>query len=267
MGRLILLTLPVGNLSDITNRVKTALTEGEVFAVEDTRSFKKLLQLLSIDYSDKFIQSFHEHTQDFEFWLQKMQKTDLYLCSEAGSPLISDPAYPLIQLALANEIEIDSYGGVSALNYALELCGLPIQPFTFYGFLSRERKKRNEVYLKLQAGGTFFFFESPHRIEKTVSELVQLYPKAQLAICRELSKKFQQVWRFAAKDWAKIQSQLITKGEFVLAISLPAQEQQQQHLELLAQAVLHSGGQKKDLAKLLAEILNLKSKDVYQKLV
>ncbi len=265
-GKLILISTPIGNRDDLTFRAKKALEEGEYFAVEDTRVFKKLLGLYGIESGTKTIMAFHDHSSEYELekllsWLQTGH--DVYVLSDAGNPLMSDPAFPLVKRALAAGFEFDAYPGASAVMTALSLSGLPPYPFSFHGFLPREDSKQEALYASLPAG-THLFFEGPSRIHKSLSSLAKSFPDAQVVIVREATKKFQAVHRFLAQSWE--QEQILAKGEFVLLLWLESSFETKKY-QNLAQQVLSSKGKRKELAKLLAELLpGLSSKDIYGQL-
>ncbi len=266
MGKIILLNTPIGNMSDVSDRVKEALTHGEVFAVEDTRSFKELLNHLGISLEGKNIFAFHDQSESsqLDYMIEKNKGSTLYVASEAGSPIVSDPAYPLIKAALAAGYELDTYSGISSVIVALELAGLPPIPFSFDGFLPRENGKKKEVFLNLSYG-THFFFEAPTRIEETLALLGEIHPEMEVSVMRELTKKFQTVHRFKAGQWKE--QQINPKGEFVLGVYQPeALKGSLNKQQELAREVLTSGGSPKSVAKLLAEILEKNTKDIYAEL-
>lgn len=265
MGKIILLNTPIGNLGDLTPRVLEALKTGTVFAVEDTRSFKDLLSHLGISCEGKKILSLHDQSEDsqIEKFIEFAKREDLYVASEAGSPIVSDPAYPLIKAAYEHQIKVESYSGVSSPIMALELSGLPPIPFQFHGFLAREEVKKIKAFEAL-GYGTHIFFEAPTRIESTMDELSRFNPNLEVALVRELSKKFEQVLKFKSGDWSKVKEQVTFKGEFVLLVHI-AQVQQMVSSEIidLAQEILNSGATPKQLAKLLSLILDRSNKEIY----
>ena len=268
MGKIILLNTPIGNLGDLTPRVREALEKGEVFAAEDTRVFKELLNHLGISVAGKKILSLHDQSEqrDVEKILALAEQTDVYVASEAGSPIISDPAYPLMTAAIGKGIEIDSYSGVSSPVMALELSGLPPLPFHFHGFLPREGGKRQKIFSSV-GGGTHIFFEAPTRIEDTMDDLARALPGVQVALVRELSKKFQEVLRFNTNDWSEVKKTLTVRGEFVLLFHAPSGAQSDyRELKELAQEILAKGAGPKVLAKLLSSILERPTKEIYSEL-
>lgn len=266
MGKIILLNTPIGNLGDLTPRVLEALTTGDTFAVEDTRVFKDLLGHLGIGLQGKRILSLHDQSEEgqVEKLLELAQNTNLYVASEAGSPIVSDPAYPLVVGAYNKGIKVESYSGVSSPIMALELSGLPPIPFQFHGFLPRESGKRKKAFL--EAGyGTHIFFEAPTRIEETLDELAEVLPLAQVAMVRELSKKFEQTVRFQAQDWKEVKKEVMFKGEFIFLFHSAETSQTHSSQELKSQAleILENGSGPKQVSKLLSLILDRPTKEIY----
>jgi 16S rRNA (cytidine1402-2'-O)-methyltransferase len=270
VGKIILLNTPIGNLGDLTPRVLEALKEGVHFAAEDTRVLKELLNHLGLSVQGKRIFALHEHSSEGEVrrLLENLPAGEtLYVTSDAGSPMISDPAYPLLKIAIEENFEIDSYSGISSPIMALELSGLPPIPFHFHGFLPREKGKVASAFSSLTTG-THIFFEAPTRILSTLENLSQTTPEAEVCVVRELSKKFQQVLRFKAREFETRKDELTTKGEFVLLIHQPKSggAQNSQELTTLAQEIYEGTGGPKGMAKLLSLILNIPSKEIYSKL-
>jgi 16S rRNA (cytidine1402-2'-O)-methyltransferase len=269
VGKIILLNTPIGNLSDLTPRVQEALRVGEEFAVEDTRVFRELLNHLGITVSGKRIHSLHDQSEtgQIQKLLELARSRDLYVASEAGSPIVSDPAYPLVLAAYENGIEVESFSGVSSPIMALELSGLPPIPFHFHGFLPRESSKRAKAFDETNYG-THIFFEAPTRIEETMDELAELHPEFSVAIVRELSKKFQQVVRLKAGDWESRKKEVTFKGEFILLLHRDNNTTQLMSGEVreLAEEILTKNSGPKNLAKLLGLILDRPTKDIYAEL-
>lgn len=266
MGKIILINTPIGNLEDLTPRVLKALQGGVYFAVEDTRVFKDLLGHLGISFGEKKIYSWHDQSEEksLDFLLTIAEENDLFLASEAGSPMISDPAYPLIKAAYERGINVDTYSGVSSVVVALELSGLPPIPFSFQGFLPREEEKKKQIFSTLMKG-THVFFEAPTRIIDTLDLLAQVVPDVDVALCRELTKKFQQVLKFQAKDWHKFKPELVVKGEFVLCLyQKNEREVSRSGIGQLAQEILERGATPKLVSKLIGELTDKSPKEVYQ---
>jgi 16S rRNA (cytidine1402-2'-O)-methyltransferase len=221
-----------------------------------------------VSVTGKRIFSLHDQSEKVQLskLLELAAGGDLYVASEAGSPIVSDPAYPLVIAAYEKGIEVESYSGVSSPIMALELSGLPPIPFQFHGFLPRESSKRAKSFNETNYG-THIFFEAPTRIVETMDELAELHPEFQVSLVRELSKKFQQVLRFKAGDWQSIKNDLVVKGEFILLFHRDQSVHQSSgQLREIAQEILATGAGPKNIAKLLGEILDRPTKDIYAEL-
>lgn len=268
MGKIILLNTPIGNLGDITPRVQEALKLGGLFAVEDTRVFKELLNHLGISLAGKSVHSLHDQSgpEQVQKLLELAKSDTLYVASDAGSPIVSDPAYPLVVGAIAEGFSIESYSGISSPIMALELSGLPPIPFHFHGFLPRESGKKIKVWEEM-GPGTHIYFEAPTRIEDTLNSLSQHCPDLKVAVVRELSKKFEQVLRFQASNWESVKGEMNFKGEFILLVHQDrGAEKSSGVLKSMAQEILAKGASPKLLAKLLGEVLDRPTKDIYSEL-
>lgn len=268
MGKIILLNTPIGNLGDITPRVLEAMRTGTTFAVEDTRVFKDLLNHMEISVQGKKIFSLHDQSENEQVprLIEIALREDLYVASEAGSPIISDPAYPLVVAAYAHGIKVESYSGVSSPVMALELSGLPPIPFQFHGFLPRESGKRAKIFREV-GYGTHIFFEAPTRVEETLDELSAIRPQCDLAIVRELSKKFEQVMKIKAHEWPELKKDMTFRGEFVFLFhNSEVAGGSSTEVRELAQDIVANGSAPKQLAKLLGLILDRPTKEIYSTL-
>jgi 16S rRNA (cytidine1402-2'-O)-methyltransferase len=269
LSSLKLVTLPIGNLGDITERALSILKSERLFLAEDTRNLRKLFDLYEIEHNNKNIDSFHDHSKDkIENYITKLKSGDSFvLVSDAGSPIISDPAFPLVRACIEADIKIESFPGVSSVTTALELSGLPPQPFTFFGFMARDDSKKREFFETLKTKtGTFIMFESPHRLEKTLKVLAETLPNSDVAVCREITKKFESVYRFKADEWESAEVKSV--GEIVLLVHTISDEKQVSNKKLisLANDYLHKKQTPKNLAKLLSEILGNSSKEIYEQI-
>lgn len=287
--KLHLLTLPIGNLSDISKRVDVILRESDgPFFVEDTRNLKKIFELLGVDKKEKSIFAFHDHDRgNASLVIEQLKRgKDVFYLSDAGSPIISDPGFSLIEMVLDHGYEVTTCPGVSSVTTALELSGLPPHPFLFHGFLVREEKKRRDFYLNclemtkksLNRSMTHICFDSPHRVKKSLEVLQAFSSELQLswdisvALCRELTKKFETVYRFKASEFHEYESQMNFKGECVLVFYMKAKRDEiirdgaSREIQELAQICLDKRGHPKSVSKLLSKILGESTKDIYQKL-
>ncbi len=267
MARLILLNMPIGDMADMTSRVRDALQTGECFAVEDTRSFREVLGRLGVSSQDKHILSLHDQSSEakFERLLDVIhQGRDLYVVSEAGSPVLSDPAYPLVKLAYEKGVSVDSYSGISAVTMALELSGLPPLPFHFHGFLPRDAG-RIRAYFSTLGSGTHIFFEAPNRVKETIDEARGLWPEASLVVIKEMCKTFQRVYRFSAGKAPAEWGEVVERGEFVWLVHLEQDMRPRVPRELtqLAEDILVQGAGNKAISRLLGEILDRPAKEIY----
>lgn len=272
MSKLILCSLPIGNAQDITLRAVKCLKEARCLLAEDTRNFVQLLRHLEISTDNKDIDSFHDHSSaKLQALVKKIHRgQEIVLVSDAGSPIISDPAFPLVRACLEAGISIESVPGVSSVIVALELSGLPPHPFHFHGFLARDDQgKRVSFEHARSIKGTHLFFESPHRLEKSLELLESIAPDSDVYLGRELTKSFESHYRFKSGQWRE--AEIMVKGEFVMAINFSAveaiEDKSLSELKNLAHDyTIHGGGPKK-LAKLLALILERNPKDIYKDLL
>lgn len=268
MSGLTLLSVPIGNIDDITLRAKNKLDECSVIVAEDTRVLKDLLNRLGLRYQDKRIFSYHDHSDENSMAgiLKLMQEQELVYVSDAGSPVISDPALALSKLAIENGVSLASCPGVSSVVVALELSALPATPFHFHGFLGREKSKIEDFgELMAQQYGTHVFFEGVSRVKKTVGLLAQKYAHWDFAICRELTKSFESVYRFKGVDWARVEPEVVEKGEFVVLAHNPDKKSASFGAgNAIAREILEKGAKPKLIAKLLSELTGMPSKEVYE---
>lgn len=214
---LYIVSTPIGNLKDITLRAIDTLRSVDLIAAEDTRHTKILLDAYEIK---KPLTSFFEHNQmrkaDQLIELLKMGR-NIALVSDAGTPGINDPGFTMIRMAQENNIPVTVIPGVSACITALTVSGLPAHRFVFEGFLPpKSGARRNKLIALKGQDGTFIFYESPHRLLKTLKDMQDIWDDPIIVVARELTKKFEEV----RKDKASLLIEHFTlhppKGEFVL---------------------------------------------------
>jgi 16S rRNA (cytidine1402-2'-O)-methyltransferase len=270
MARLVLLNMPIGDLADMSTRVKNALVTGEHFAVEDTRAFRETLGALGISSEGKRIQSLHDHSSEAK-WGRLLEVVeagnDLYVCSEAGSPVLSDPAFPLVRLAQEKKIEVTTYSGISAVMAALELSGLPPLPFTFHGFLPRDEGKIRQALGQL-GQGTHIFFEAPVRVRDTLLQATAAWPDAEFAVVKEITKPYQKAIRFRGSQAQTALDGLVERGEFVWLVhhSEDPRPKVASDISALAGEILMNGVGNKLVSKLVGAILSRPAKEIYAQL-
>jgi len=259
---LTLVPTPIGNLLDVSKRAENALFEADVIFCEDTRVTKKLLNLLQIDYSNKTFYSMHSHNENEiikKLDISIFEKNVVYV-SDAGMPGISDPGSKLIQYAQTHNIEYDVIPGANAVLTALVASGFEGE-FTFFGFLPHKgndrAKKLNEV---INHDKIAVLYESPHRIEKLLSELKELIPERIVFFAKELTKRYQTF----IKDYAKNVELSNTKGEWVVVFEKGIKNDT---IILNYDDILALKLPPKEKAKLLSQISTKSTKEIYNELI
>lgn len=217
MPNLYVVSTPIGNLEDITLRALRVLREVGLIASEDTRKTKTLLQHYGI--KNKVV-SYYEHNKEKRLpWLiERLKEIDVALVSEAGTPGMSDPGFELIKAASENNIRIIPVPGASALLAALVVSDIPYISVRFVGFLPRNRKSKVEYLENLSTErSTLIFFEAPHRLQRTLDDMLKVLGDRKVNICRELTKLYEEVFRGSISE-AKIKF-ADPRGEFVIIVS------------------------------------------------
>lgn len=216
IATLYLISTPIGNLDDITYRSVKILSEVAVIFSEDTRVTSLLLNNLHI--SKKLI-SLHEHNEDIvkERVLDYLRKgKSVALVTDRGTPIVSDPGFKTVKYIIDNNYNVVALPGATALIPALITSGISPQPFLFYGFLnSKDSKKREELELLKDNEYTMIFYEAPHRIIKTLSMMLEVFGNRNVSISREITKKFETVYRGNIMEILNI---IPDKGEFVIIV-------------------------------------------------
>ncbi len=216
---LALVPTPVGNLEDITLRALRVLREADVIAAEDTRHASILLNHHGIH---RPLLSLHEHNeaQRAEEVAQRLAGGEnMALLTDAGMPGISDPGYRVVQACLRRGLEFTVLPGPSSILPALVGSGLPLHEFYFGGFLPvKSGRRRSMLEAALVRTETSIFFESPHRIARSLDVLAELAPDRPVCVARELSKKFEEYWRGSAAELAARAKAQPPRGEICLLV-------------------------------------------------
>ncbi len=216
---LTIIPTPIGNLEDITLRAIRCLRETDYIAVEDTRHASILLRHLEIS---KPLISFHEHNEaarSIELVSRMKGGQKVALISDAGMPGISDPGYRLIRLCIQENLPFTVLPGPSAILTALVGSGFPLDKFYFGGFLPNKSGRRlTELQQAVNRQETSLYFESPHRLVKSLTALTEISPCISVCVARELSKKFEEYRRGNAIDVLNHFTKHSPKGEIVLLI-------------------------------------------------
>ncbi len=213
---LYLISTPIGNLEDITYRSVKVLNDVDVIFSEDTRVTLNLLNYLGIN---KKLISLHEHNEDVvkEKVLEYLKNGDnIALVTDRGTPIISDPGYKTVKYITDNNYNVVALPGPTAFVPALITSGLAPQPFLFYGFLdSKDSLKKSELERLSDEEETIIFYEAPHRIIRTLNMMLDIFGDRNISISREISKKFETVYRGKISDVINI---IPEKGEFVIIV-------------------------------------------------
>ena len=213
---LYLISTPIGNLDDITYRSVKILNDVDVIFSEDTRVTLNLLNYLGIN---KKLIALHEHNEDMakEKVLEYLKNgNNIALVTDRGTPIISDPGYKTVKYITDNNYNVVALPGPTAFVPALITSGLAPQPFLFYGFLdSKDSLKRSELERLSDEEETIIFYEAPHRIIRTLNMMLDIFGDRNISISREISKKFETIYRGKISDVINI---IPEKGEFVIIV-------------------------------------------------
>lgn len=218
MSRLFVVPTPVGNLSDITFRALEVLKSVDLILAEDTRTSGVLLKHYGIDTKMKAHHAFNEHQAVEHIATEILSGRQIALITDAGTPGISDPGYLLINHCIQQGIVVETLPGATAFVPALVNSGLPMNEFTFIGFLP-VKKGRETKFKQISAEPrTIILYESPHRILKTLEQLKTYCGDRRVSVSREISKKFEETVRGTLGEVAWHFTQHALKGEFVIVL-------------------------------------------------
>lgn len=273
-GTIYFCATPIGNLEDITLRVLRILQEVDLIAAEDTRHSIKLLNHFDIKTP---LTSYHKHNEKSkgeQLIGKALEGKNIAVVSDAGMPGISDPGGELIQKCIDAGIPFTLLPGASAGLMALVLSGLSTRAFVFEGFLSRDKKQRRIQLERIQRESrTIIFYESPNRILSTLKELQKHLGDRRVALGRELTKQYEEIWRGRIEGALEEFSQRGPKGEFVLIIEGLSQEELEEeekaqwedwtipeHLDYY----IDQGDNKKQAMKKVAKDRGIPKREVYQ---
>lgn len=218
-GSLYIVSTPIGNLGDITYRAVETLRAVRIIAAEDTRRSRILLDHYQIHTPLSSFNSYNQMKKAPQFLKTLREGGDVALVSDAGTPGISDPLYYLVRLALEEGVRVQAVPGPSSVIAALTVSGLPIDRFTFAGFLPRKKRRKATIESLSQLPGAVVLFESPNRLEKTLAELLAVFGDRPAVITRELTKLHEEVLRGSLQALATEHRGRKWKGEITLVIS------------------------------------------------
>lgn len=276
-GKLYLCATPIGNLEDITFRVLRTLKEADLIAAEDTRNSIKLLNHFEIKTP---MTSYHEYNKidKARALIEKMQAgQNIALITDAGTPGISDPGEELVAMCYEAGIEVTSLPGPAACITALTLSGLSTRRFAFEAFLPSDKKERREILAEL-AGETrtIILYEAPHRLVRTLKELLETLGNRRMTLCRELTKKHETAFQTTIQELIAFYENEKPLGECVLVIEgksrreIQAESQaswEQMSIEDHMKLYEEQGVPRKEAMKLVAKDRGVTKREIYQYLL
>lgn len=218
--KLYIVPTPIGNLEDITLRALNVLKSVDFILCEDTRTTRNLLKHYEIDKRCMAYHIFNEHEQLGHYINQIRASESVALVSDAGTPGISDPGFLIARECIANDIEVECLPGATAFVPALVQSGLPCSSFYFYGFLPHKKGKESLLKRVAEMEETVIFYESPHRLLKTLEKMVEIMgPDRRISISKELTKIYDFTFRGTLAEAVAYFGQKEVKGEFVMVLN------------------------------------------------
>ncbi len=273
-GKLYLVPTPIGNLKDITLRALETLKEADMIAAEDTRQTLKLLNHFEIKKPLISYHKFNEQSKSDKIIDLLMEGKNVALVSDAGTPGISDPGSVIVERCIEKMIDFEVLPGATAITTALVYSGLDTTKFLFRGFLPRENKDRKIVTDELlQSQETLIFYESPHRLIDTLTFLLDTFGDRKIAVCRELTKIYEEIYRNTLNQALLYFTQNKPRGEFVLVLEGKKledikEEKKEAWINLSIEEhilkYINDGINKKDAIKLVAKERELPKSEVYK---
>lgn len=266
-GTLYIVATPIGNLEDITLRALRILKEVDLITAEDTRHTRKLLEHYGIE---KPLTSYHEHNEKTKaaVIVEKLQSgCRIALVSDAGTPILSDPGYRLLQEAIRAGIPVVPVPGPSALTAVLSASGLPTDHFVFEGFLSAKKQQRRERLKRLRAETrTLVFFEAPHRLKESLKDCLEILGDREVVLAREVTKVHEEFLRGRMSEVSARLHSGEPRGEITLVVegcghqTLPSEELLMAEIRRLRK----KGMRVKEVAELLGEKFSYPKREIYR---
>ena len=276
-GKLYLCATPIGNLEDITLRVLNTLKQVDLIAAEDTRNSIRLLNHFDIKTP---MTSYHEYNKIEKAYrlVDKMRAgSNIALITDAGTPGISDPGEELVRICYEEGIEVTSLPGPAACITALTMSGLPTRRFAFEAFLPKEKKERAAILRELKnETRTIILYEAPHRLTKTLEELLEALGDRRLSVCRELTKRYEEKTITTIAESLAYYTENEPRGEYVLVVEgktlgeVAREEQaswERMSLEEHMAIYEEKGTPRKEAMRLVARDRGLSRREVYQALL
>ena len=271
-GKLYIVGTPIGNLGDFSPRALSTLENVDFIAAEDTRVTSKLLNRFEIK---KPLVSYFEHNKREKGKIiidRILSGESCALVTDAGMPAISDPGEDLVDLAHEKSVPVESVPGPTALTTALALSGMPSGRFCFEGFLSVNKISRKEHLCSLlHEKRTMIFYEAPHKLKNTLSDMLEAFGDREIAIIKELTKIHETVLKTTLSGSLAYFEETAPKGEYVLIVAGEKPDEKEQFsLEdalKIAKDLIENGEKTSDAAKQAAKITGLKKGDIYKALL
>ncbi len=276
-GTLYLCATPIGNLEDITYRVLRTLKEVDLIAAEDTRNSLKLLNHFEIHTP---MTSYHEYNKiekAYQLVDQLRQGKNIALITDAGTPGISDPGEDLVRIALEEGMHVTSLPGAAACITALTMSGQQTRRFAFEAFLPRDKKERAKVLEELKdETRTIILYEAPHHLIATLTELRSVLGNRSISVCRELTKKYEDIQKTTLDDVLLYYKDNEPRGEYVLVVEgkdrreLEAEAQREWERMTISEHMAIYEAQdipRKEAMKLVAKDRGISKREVYQALL
>lgn len=271
-GKLYLVTTPIGNLSDLSDRAKKVLAEVDFVAAEDTRNSAKLLAIFGIK---KPLVSYYEHNkrERGEIICERIAEGEsCALVTDAGMPGISDPGEDIVKLCAERGIPVTAVPGPCAAMTALTLSGLPTGRFAFEGFLSTNKGERRKHLEELKTDRhTLIFYEAPHKLKATLADLYEAFGDRKISLCRELTKLNEEICRTTLGEAIKLYTEREPRGEYVLIIEGAGEAEASENafwaemtLEEHVEYYTGQGKSKMDAIKACAKDRGLPKNEVYK---
>lgn len=273
-GIIYLVATPIGNLQDITLRALDTLKNVDVIAAEDTRQTLKLLNHFEIK---KPLISYHEHNKKEsgeKIIREALDGKNFALVTDAGTPGISDPGEALVKLAIENGVKVYLIPGATAFVYGLVVSGLPTSRFVFEGFLPTDKKGRRERFEEIRdEEKTIIFYEAPHKLLRTLNDLYENFGDRRISLCRELTKKYEEIERCTLSEAISIYRDKKPLGEYVLIMEgmdkKEAELKKQMEYESMSieehiKMYMDEGMDKKDAVKRVAKERDMTKSEVYK---
>ena len=264
------ISTPIGNLNDISLRAIDVIRSSDYLYAEDTRNIKKLLNFINLKVKSKSFHEHNEHKVSLEI-IQNLKNGNIVsIVSDAGTPVVSDPGYKLIQICLKENIKYTLIPGPSSVLSSLVMSGLSPDKFSFYGFIPRKAGDQNRFLETLSNDvKTSIVFESPKRIKKTLNNLQKFVGKnRKISLCKEMTKIYEDVFRGKISEIIKDieNDQINLKGELVLVIE-GANNKVDLNINMQIKKEFLSKLSASDSAKLISMLTGKNKRDIYKKLI